>query len=275
MPPLKSLVVAATHYARTWLRAAPWTLWSITAGAALHPRQSQEVLHALLQHRDIEYPDPLLETIDVAKFLPLESPIDITIEGPYYSRRSSDTRLLMELAALAYLVKASRPGLIFEFGTFVGRATRLMAINAPLDSHIVTLDLPQQAVKHTIGEAFNQSDVKDRITQLAGDSRAFDFAPWAGKCDFVWVDANHDYPFVAADTLNALLIIKPGGWIAWHDYRHTAYWSGVTKCVRQLHECGAPVKHVTGTTIAVMRCTGDLADLRQRFSRRCQIAIAP
>lgn len=274
MPPLKSLAVAAKHYARTWLRVAPWTFWSLTAGTTVHPRRSQEVLHALLQHRDIEYPDPVLETINVTDLLPLEASNDITIEGPYYSRRSSDTRLLMELAALAYLVKASRPQLIFEIGTFVGRATRLMAINAPL-SRIVTLDLPQPDVKHTIGEAFQQSVEKDRITQLVGDSRAFEFGPWAGKCDFVWVDANHDYPFVAADTMNALLIVRPGGWIAWHDYRHTAYWSGVTKCVRQLHECGAPVKHVTGTTIAVMRCTGDVADLRQRFGRRCQIAIAP
>jgi len=28
---------------------------------------------------------------------------------------------------------------------------------------------------------------------MNGDSRIFDFSPWYGKCDFVWVDANHDY----------------------------------------------------------------------------------
>lgn len=272
MPPLKSIVVATTHFARTWLRAAPWAFWSLTAGAVTAPRRSQEVLHALLQHRDIEDPDPVLGTIEVGDLVPIEAPIDIAIEGPYYSRRSSDTRLLMELASLGYLVKASRPHVIFEIGTFVGRATRLMAINAPAESNIFTLDLPQTTVGHRIGEAFQNTSVQDRITQLAGDSRAFDFSPWAGRCDFVWVDANHDYPFVAADTMNALLIIKPGGWIAWHDYRHTAYWSGVTKCVRQLHTCGAPVRHVKGTTIAAMHCTGDLIELRQQFGQQCHLS---
>lgn len=88
-------------------------------------------------------------------------------------------------------------------------------------------------VKHEIGEAFKGTSENSKITQLYGDSREFDFSPWYGQCDFVWIDACH-------------------------DYRHSAWWSGVTRCVRQLQSKYPEIRHVRGTTIALLRKTGDI-----------------
>jgi len=147
---------------------------------------------------------------------------DIQIVGPYYARRSSDTRLLLELACLGYLAQNLRPQLVFEIGTFVGRTTRLLAVNSPPNCQIVTLALPAVLVKHDIGADYKRKAEAFRIQQVYGDSRTFDFTPWYGQCDFVWVDACHNYEYVVTDTQNALKLFRSGGWIGWHDYRHTA-----------------------------------------------------
>ena len=66
------------------------------------------------------------------------------------------------------------------------------------------------------------------------------------------MDACHDYEYVVSDTQNALKLCRPGGWIAWHDYRHTAWWSGVTRYVREVHKSYPKIVHLRGTTIAVL-----------------------
>jgi hypothetical protein len=78
-----------------------------------------------------------------------------------------------------------------------------------------------------------------------------DYSPWHGQCDFVWVDACHDYPVVVQDTRAALRLRHNRGWIAWHDYRHTTWWSGVTRAVRELARSHPGVRHIRGTTVAV------------------------
>jgi hypothetical protein len=67
------------------------------------------------------------------------------------------------------------------------------------------------------------------------------------------VDANHDYEYVFSDTQNALKLVRPGGWIGWHDYHHSAYWSGVTRCIRELENKYTTLVHLRGTTIALLQ----------------------
>lgn len=59
-----------------------------------------------------------------------------------------------------------------------------------------SLDLPPTLAKHTVGEEFRGCPEESKITKLVGDSRTFDYSPWNDTCDFVWVDACHDYAFV-------------------------------------------------------------------------------
>jgi len=255
---IKTKVNAFRYLLETWVTAMPRILYHSTLALLFDPKGSQVFIHQVLNAQDLESDDPVLGSADIADLLSFSliylgrGEIDVQIVGPYYSRRSSDTRLLLELASLAYIMRALKPQLVFEFGTFVGRTTRLLALNSHPDCRIVTIDLPPDHVKHEVGEAFKKTPENDKITQLYGDSRVFDFSPWYGQCDFVWVDASHDYSYVVSDTRNALKLCRPGGWIGWHDYRHTAWWSGVTRTVRQLHR-KYHVKHVRGTTIAMLK----------------------
>lgn len=251
---LKTAMSALVYLAKTYSTALPRILYRTTFSLFFNPSGTQTFVHQVLNAMDLEKDDSVLGSADIEDLLPGGG--DIRIVGPYYERRSSDTRLLLELACLGYLMQNLRPQLVFEIGTFVGRTTRLLAVNASPNCQIVTLDLPPEQVEHNIGEDYKHAPEAFRIQQVYGDSRTFDFSPWHGKCDFVWVDACHDYDYVVSDTKNALQLCRPGGgWIGWHDYRHTAWWSGVTRAVRQLHRDYPTIRHIRETTIALLKKT--------------------
>jgi predicted O-methyltransferase YrrM len=234
----------------------PRVLYRSSLSLLVDPKGAQRFLNQVLDAVDLESDDPVLGSVDVLDLLPGPRS-DVHIVGPYYSRCSSETRLLMELASLAWLVHAINPRLIFEFGTFVGRTTRLLAMNGGPDAELYTLDLPQDQVTHEIGESFRESPEAHQIKQLYGDSREFDYSAWERRCDFVWVDACHDFNFVRNDSKQALALCRPGGWIAWHDYRISSRWSGVTRYLRELHRSYPGIRHLRGTTIAVLQKPGD------------------
>jgi predicted O-methyltransferase YrrM len=238
------------YLASAYLTALPRVLyrstfsWLTNWKAALH--FSQETL----EYSDLWRDDPVLGTAEVTDLFP--GTHEVQLKGPFHITSTLETRRLLELAALAHVVATLDCKYIFEFGTFIGRMTRLLAMNAP-DAEVLTLDLPQDQVTHKVGEDYVGTSEASRIRQLTGDSRVFDYSPYAGKCDFVWVDACHDYDFVLSDTTNAIEVCKPGGWIGWHDYHHTAWWSGVNEPIRAVRDRFEPIRHLRGTTIVVGR----------------------
>ena len=91
----------------------------------------------------------------------------------------------------------------------------------------------------------------ERITQLYGDSASFDFSPWYGQMDFVFVDGAHAYNYVVNDTNIALKLLNPrGGIIIWHDY---GVWKGVTRALNELRENmpSLPLVHIKDTSLIV------------------------
>jgi len=59
-----------------------------------------------------------------------------------------------------------------------------------------------------------------RVEVIRGDSRA-EFSKFEdGFFDFVYVDANHEYPYVKQDLVNWYPKVKVGGIFAGHDYRN-------------------------------------------------------
>lgn len=241
---------AARYLLQTFVTVLPRLAYRSSLSLLLDPQGAQKFYHQVLGAQDLEADDPVLGSIDVTELIPGEA--EPQMRGPYHLRRTSDTRIFLELVALAYLMQVLRPRRIFELGTFIGRTTRLLALNSPPEAQILTLDLPRDRVTHDIGVDFRNTPEAAKITQLQGDSRSFDYSPWQGQCDFIWVDACHDYPFVVQDTKAALRLRTAGGWIAWHDYRHTAWWSGVTRAVRELAETHPGIRHIRGTTMAVL-----------------------
>jgi len=242
---------AAIHLARTWGTVVPHILYRSGLSLIITPKKSQKFIHHLLNVIDIYEEDPVLNNVDITSLLH-DTEIDISITGSPYRSYTSETRLLKEISSLAYMMKVLKPSVVFEIGTFIGRTTRLLADNSPENSKIYTLDLLGQLVSHPIGREFLDTPQVDKIVQLNGDSMDFDFSPWYGICEFVWIDGCHDYKYVVKDTENALKLLAPGGWIAWHDYRHSAWWSGVTKGVRELYKSSPDIVRIRETTIAVL-----------------------
>jgi predicted O-methyltransferase YrrM len=178
---------------------------------------------------------------------------------------------LLEQAILARLAETAQPKRIFEFGTFDGRTALNLIAHAPPDAHLFTLDLPASEIDQTrlpieksdrtyidkaeSGTRFLGTEYAKRITQLYGDSANFDFSPYFGTIDLVFVDASHAYDYVRSDTLNAMKLLRPsGGLIAWHDY--SLDWRGVIRALNEFYRSGGPfqgLRRVEGTSMVVLR----------------------
>ena len=174
---------------------------------------------------------------------------------------------LLELLVLIHLVRAARPRVIFEIGTFDGRTALNLAANAPETATVLTLDLPAAAwnstalplapgedllvKKESSGERFRTSPWGRKIRQLHGDSASFDFSPWHGGADFVFIDGSHSLEYVRNDTEKALALLRDGhGVIVWHDYGQMP---GVTTHLNDLHATGghwAGLRQIEGTALA-------------------------
>lgn len=149
-----------------------------------------------------------------------------------------------ELLSICSILKDRYCNNIFEIGTYDGRTTRAMSMNL-LNEHgkIYTLNLPENTNKvfmatnvldinlsHKVvsGERFLNTPNQKYIEQLLGDSALFDYSPYFGKMDMVFIDGAHSEKYVETDTMNALkLVRKSGGILIWHD----AHLYGVVKFI--------------------------------------------
>jgi len=171
------------------------------------------------------------------------------------------------LAQAAAAVPADR--IVVEIGTFDGRTTLNLAVNAQA-SRVITLDLPpedraafalapgerQYVDKAAPGTRFRAaaapwSAAAQRITQVLGDSAAFDWSPYRGQAGLVFVDGSHAYEYVRKDSQTAFGLIEEGGMVLWHDYGR---WEGVTRALDELEaEQRLGLRHVRGTSLVFWR----------------------
>ena len=173
-----------------------------------------------------------------------------------------------ELLTLATLCAALRPQHIFEFGTYTGESTLVMALNTPPETQITTIDLaPASRDTHahglgvggfrpfTVGAAFIGTTPAAKIAQVYGDTRSYDYRRLYGHVDLIYIDADHTYQFAKADSTSALAMLRPGGVILWDDYTWTdahPECAGVTRCVNEL-AATRPIFHLAGTRFAMYR----------------------
>ena len=169
----------------------------------------------------------------------------------------------LEVFCLGCIAALRQPKRIFEIGTFDGATTVQLAAAAP-GAEIFTLDLDPASVNAAqpatiqgevqnvrdggVGQRFIGKAAAQRIHQLLGDSTKFDYRPYHGTIDFVFIDACHDYAFAKSDTANALRMC-PDGVIVWHDY--CTGWPGVVRAVDELlpeHR----IQHIAGTSLAIL-----------------------
>lgn len=178
-----------------------------------------------------------------------------------------------ELYVLNCAAKAANPRYLFEVGTFDGRTLLNLAANSPALERAYSLDLPRDSLDRTAlpihrndrryiekprsGERIfrpEYANLRERIQLLSGDSAAFDYGPYLGRMDFVFVDGSHEYEYVLNDSRCALLLLRPtGGIVFWHDY---GQWHGVTRGLDGLRESEpafAGLQQIADTSLAFLR----------------------
>jgi Methyltransferase domain len=176
---------------------------------------------------------------------------------------------LEELFVLVELLRTCQPTTCFEIGTYDGRTALNMAANTPEDAVIYTLDLPREEIdstlfpldpldlvvvkKETSGARYRGTEWEYKIQQLYGDSAAFDYTPYQGNIDFVFVDGSHTYDYVLSDSRQAMTLLRNGqGIILWHDYSNIY---SVQKAINYLQATDsrfAGIRHIEGTRFAVL-----------------------
>lgn len=177
-----------------------------------------------------------------------------------------------ELCKICLVARWLDPAVIFEIGTYNGLSTLQLALNAP-HATVFTLDIAPdslEAVTLDIGEIdrhlarktgafafavgckFANTTASARIRQLWGNSTTFDFSPYAGSCNLVFIDAGHTYNYVMSDTRRALSLLDPRreGVILWHDYDQVLH-PDVTRCLCDLAAEGLKICHLRNTNLAI------------------------
>jgi len=132
---------------------------------------------------------------------------------------------------------------VLEIGSYCGRSTVCLAQTA---EHVFAVDPFDGRATPTPGEtlaAFNRNvaryGVADRVTVRKGT--AAEVVPTLPAVfDLVFIDGDHSYESVRADIDAAKTVLRPGGLLAFHDYRRTpgecdGRWDpGVTRAVDEL-----------------------------------------
>lgn len=147
----------------------------------------------------------------------------------------------IELVVLCYFCSLLKPKRVFEIGTFRGRTTLGMAMNMG-GGKVFTLDMLTPPDNMTdrdrnlmlpyneIGAVYrSNNDYAPDIIQLYGDSKRFNFAPYHGQMDLIFIDGSHDFWSTLFDLYHAKQMITETGTIICHD---CADWEkGVTDAV--------------------------------------------
>lgn len=127
-----------------------------------------------------------------------------------------------DLLLLKGLAKQYPECFYFEIGTWRGESASNIASITP---NVYTLNLTNEAL---IQLGYDEEYLKQQglfsnkfknITHLRGNSTNFDFSPYFGKCDVVFIDGDHRYEGVLNDTKIAFKLLKDdNSVIVWHDY---------------------------------------------------------
>lgn len=210
--------------------------------------------------------DPRFRETDIGPTLEAEVTLIGAGSGSFGS--TSDT----EAWILGGLAKGCEQ--IFEFGTATGRTTYILAQNAGPGANVATLTLAADEVHKYVREGadsdraremallestysaflYQGTAVENRIQQLFGDSKQFDEAAFAGRCDLIFIDGSHARSYIKSDTEKAMHMIRPGGVILWHDYRgrHERKTIDVFRYLNELHRT-RPLTHLRGTSLVAYR----------------------
>jgi Methyltransferase domain len=163
---------------------------------------------------------------------------------------------------LSLVVAYLQPRRIFEIGTGSGEGTLLMARQAP-DTPIDTLDLGTSSATlgtqrgdlplagSEVGSAFRDTPWAAAIRQHLGDSARFDFSPFHGEMDLVFVDGAHTAEYVANDSRAAFAMTAGRGVVVWDDCH--LYHPAVSRILAAQRDAAMPILRIAGTRLALLQ----------------------
>jgi predicted O-methyltransferase YrrM len=191
---------------------------------------------------------------------------------------------LLESSILIALARITGAKDFFEFGTYFGATSVLLAANSPIDSVVTTLDLPIESLDtiefksdrpldYLVNDTDNDNylrrtvlevgakyidraspEIRNKIKKLYKNSNFFDpkAEGFSQSYDFILIDGGHDFATIKKDTENAFELAKENAVIVWHDYRSTIH-GDVTKYLDSI--CNAhDIVHVQSTMLAFTFC---------------------
>lgn len=188
---------------------------------------------------------------------------------------------LLECSVHVCLCKLLKPKKLFEFGTYLGATTLLLAENTDNDAEIVSVDLEPDQVMDSLSD-INQNnldilkndldndnflrlnfaekgpiciknsseDILKKVTQIYQDSTLIDVDKqgYKNKFDYIFIDGGHDLETIRSDTSKSLQMIKDNGVILWHDFNSKIH-GDVTKFLNEYSQDNT-IYHVENTMIA-------------------------
>lgn len=202
--------------------------------------------------------------VPLAEAFPGIETAGVTLRQPFM--RTTDTSIdPFELLALCAIERHIKAAQVLEIGTFDGGTTLNLAANLADGGRVTTVDLPPDwdgtfqydvppelrnpTDERRVGEQFHGSEHESSIRQVFGDSATLDWDRLEGPFELVFIDGNHFYDYVKADSAHALAHLKPGGVVVWHDY---GMFRDVSRAVDELAG-SLDVKVLQGTRLAVAR----------------------
>ncbi|MDQ1427667.1 MAG: hypothetical protein QOK39_1143 [Acidimicrobiaceae bacterium] len=223
--------------------------------AATYVREARFHAHARI---------PNLDLSEIVARLSPEPVAAVTLPGP---REFYGVGNATYYHALGSLVRALRPSSVLEFGTYLGVGTLTVALNAPDDCRIATVDLPDQPFQQDahglneadlalietsrtrVGEAFWHAGLGDRIRQIRADSLRWEPDQSLAPVDFALIDGGHSTAVVKADTENTLKLLADDGTIVWDDYFHL--YPDVVEYLESLAAEGRPLFAIRRTNVVI------------------------
>lgn len=154
----------------------------------------------------------------------LETDLDVVQNDcDLHGRKRHDAEVLCALAANA-------SGLCLDLGTSHGRSAFKLATNLGDRGTVFTVNLlPEQCrassgqlvthllTREQIGSFFRERGLKN-VTQIYADTAAWDVPEEIRDLAVVFVDAAHDTERVYRDSRKIYDLVRPGGFICWHDF---------------------------------------------------------
>ncbi len=145
---------------------------------------------------------------------------------------------------LGKIIRFLKPQALLEVGTYRCFATSIMALNAPSEALITSVDIKQ------LNDSIH-TRLKGRVQFVEGEFSKVELSE--GKYDFVFVDADHQFESVIADSIRAFELLKTGGTIVWHDFAPWGLGTGYNGVPRALGRLGREIElcHIEDSNLVI------------------------